>query len=1235
MAQQVMTEVHDFTGFTNGATITWGSQSGDDLNSDWDKVTLMSINGRQYYSWVDGKPRFSLGRASDWQYWDNGLQMTQENSKTFFINRLDAGDKVTIEYRTQQHLRMISGNTSIASNANITSGQEFTVNSAGGVEIECSDRWTVIYKVTIKTQHQAEYEIVGQTFKLISGGVLSEKSNAVPYMTMTFGNLSEPTYVRCFGEGKFGSATTVTSMDQVQQHTQKQGDQTITVYDNAAQQSLMGTDATVFKGTSFSDYEPWHGTYYYFYPKTNGKLTIHFHATAPTWNQQGTTSDPIFLFDRTNSAPATSAIEFTQEGEGEFASVKVLKDHVYYMCTTPLDLRKRNVAYLYDYTFIPDFELKPLYAYKENGWSPQDLSEEERAVATLEYAENLDGIQCEVVKTLGRIASATAAVRNGKLYIDNITYDSGDKVNKGGVVCVEVECTEGKATFVLTVAYSAENLDGTGKEVKRWEFFANELKIGKYSDQNSLLYQETTQTDPDWQNTYMNLHDNTEPIFKSKYDMEGDNADMLEETEGLIILAQSNKLGIYNENDLGGDRYIGIMPTSKLIIPKLKGGDRVRIHMGRYGQTDAHLTIVNGKDVNFSNGVENGKLIEDDYVIGGTHIKNKKLEGVYNFVVDHDGDFELTFKEGGLLKFYDIKIYRAEECEQDNAVRVNGSDSAYEWLFTDQDATDATKRLTYNLHKRGLGEPIELLLVDNVRGNLSLTKDNFTHVGSDADHPDYYLSFYTDVKKGDFGSFRTVVGCETQDHKYVTDYASRNMAVGYRETQEYPYTWDFTDLYIPDYAGDAIQTDVIDPAETSPNENKGWETYSTGWALRNCPNNKWGIYFASGGQLYAGNKMFAETAGLGFKRSTDDAEKMHELNKTVRVVIGGLELNNANSEEFHKIVIPQVDNGAVIYVRATPNTSSTTFAKAMCSVDGTNGKAFDKQFAVGNDEVYILENKDSKKDIELWLNSVTIKKIAVSKDFKTVNDLGYASESRDREIDPELMGFMTGTGLKAYTVTNVSYGDKAGDVPSIMLEAVDKAYVIGAATTGDHNAYIIYNTDAAKEGSKAVKAINNGFHLFVPDMHDKSEVNEKKSKLDVGGNSLVSWLTSGKVPQTEGAYTNYLMNSKGYNEITGEPVEGEEAFYRASKSNSLGANKAYLQLLTEKVKPSSGKPATAKMAIVFVDEENGTQTTSIDGVDSREDISGSSEYYTLSGVKVNVPAKGGIYIKGGKKVIVK
>ena len=104
----------------------------------------------------------------------------------------------------------------------------------------------------------------------------------------------------------------------------------------------------------------------------------------------------------------------------------------------------------------------------------------------------------------------------------------------------------------------------------------------------------------------------------------------------------------------------------------------------------------------------------------------------------------------------------------------------------------------------------------------------------------------------------------------------------------------------------------------------------------------------------------------------------------------------------------------------------------------------------------------------------------------------------------------------------------------------------------------------------------------------------------------------------------------------GKQHEGPEAFYRAGVGASLGANKAYLQLLTEKVKPTNYDGVNpAKFAIIFVDEELGTVTTSLNGVESTERTYNDDCYYTLDGVKVMNPTKKGIYIKNGKKIIIK
>jgi hypothetical protein len=121
-----------------------------------------------------------------------------------------------------------------------------------------------------------------------------------------------------------------------------------------------------------------------------------------------------------------------------------------------------------------------------------------------------------------------------------------------------------------------------------------------------------------------------------------------------------------------------------------------------------------------------------------------------------------------------------------------------------------------------------------------------------------------------------------------------------------------------------------------------------------------------------------------------------------------------------------------------------------------------------------------------------------------------------------------------------------------------------------------------------------------------------------------------------GEYTNYLLNAKGTNPVNGKTVEGI-AFYRASKTAKLGPNKAYLPILTSAVQPSTGNLGGAKMQIVFVDADDAEDDATVTAVTGIEVNNAAEEnsYYTLSGIKIDRPTKRGMYIKNGKKIIIK
>ncbi len=920
------------------------------------------------------------------------------------------------------------------------------------------------------------------------------------------------------------------------------------------------------------------------------------------------------------------------------------------------------------------------------------------------------------IKCLGNVVSAKAKIdyEGGKQYLSfydikfrEATNAAGEKYNPGGAVVVHINNSVGQASFVLTIAYDAAdakwNDDKTqrvaatngGTEVKRWDFYSGKgdyitkrdgaisynggdtyttevnsgWDLGKYGKDDgtryatapsvwvgkSKLFKEVHKADgltTDWEHDYVDVPNKKEPIFKSIYDMEADNADMIHETAGLVFFTEPNELGIYNEKEAPTssfqDRFIGLMGGGKLIIPRLKKDDRVVIKMGAFGNVDgvgesefeqkAVLWLKNAKDAKGNTISE-----ETDYIIGGSMPYDGETQphGEYHFVVANtstsdDTDFAIEVKDAALLKIYSIDIYRnaannnADILTENSVTMKDGP----EVVYTEDDTFP--KDMEFFMRYSGYKEKktLESGNVDQLRGNLFaslvdedgiIPESNFKSVGSD-DFPYNSVKIEGAVKKGDFGSFRADMTVKTKDddNTYVTDYTPGNLAVGYLETMPYPYTWDFTDmLEIQDatmddqlYIEHAIQNEMN--ASNLVEDYKGWVEDEGVHSLRNAPMNEPGILFANGGQLYGANKMFAEIAGIGFKRSVDTPEEAKLMNRSVAINTGSLELN-ADEGLFHKLVLPKVPANGVVYVRATPIKNASLVTK--CSVDGVTEKPFDMTIEIPmgdnkKDYVYIMKN-NAEKDVELWLNGLSVQKIAVSTDFKKIGLTGYATESRDHIIDHRLTEFFTGQPIKAY------YGKLSDDKKSISLEKVE--FLEAAEDEGDATGCILHNETTGSD--KSVNVIDNGFHLFVPDMHDKGTSN-------IDGNVLLAHLTSDKVTNDEGI-TRYVLTNKWYS--TGDDEKQnvntdqmKVRFVKVDHSTGarLSANSAYMEL---------SKDAGAKIAniVLFYDEkeEPSGETTGIVTLES--DNNENAVWYTLSGMRIEAPAKAGMYIRNGKKVVVR
>ena len=1244
--------------------------------------------------------------------WANGLKNNKTNaSRLVGINNLVEGDRVVITFSgtavfSSDHTdftkafsaagnvfkdddndgELSEGETVISGpGVTVESGAVYTMTASGHLDIALA-QGAIITKIEIYGDHQAIMEdryngsvTTGYTAYFSQTGQLISREHIVP------GGLE----VHVGNEVDTQHAIIVSS----------DSGPVSFVYDQSGYKMARQSD----NGTNVTSAPPASGTFYKFMPEVDGYLTVNFKAYNVKYNDyysngknagnevtvtSGTCPYYIMVKDANNNftryvhpnGTTQYAHDLTTGQDDSFSNIKVTAGNTYYVYgwwsrdanniqagANGFNFLTSNcgVAELIDVTFIPDNMVAPLAKWVANGTTSDD---------NLADVIGFDNSDVHIKKMSANITGCNVSIDNNKLKISNITFADG--ANPGGTILIKLgdPSNDANPVFAYTIAYDANWNNGEGHA---WNFSDNSLKGLKWNNTSGqadvvdygtsagpgLLYDEMHETNPDgsehsdWTFTYRVKKGETthDPMWLNKYDMEGDNADMLWDTEGLIFNTASNQSCINNEygavvSHNGGtaadpDRYVGVLPGGSFTIPGLKVGDRVVIFVGSgegSGEEACLFNVTGALDAI-------GQPITDEYRAGGSQWIYGggvyQYRGAYNFI-STGGDMTFTVTGGSMAKLYSIEIYTGVKKGTVDCSRTNYETdyNGYHYKNIYQVSNDwrtATPDGAYiTLHYRGKGERLRTPTVLYKSGNINTDADHlfYAEVGNNGAP---YIFFKSEKEQG--GMFRIRIDDMELGNKYVADYALQNITVGYLEKKNYPYTWDFTDL--TDYATNSIETehnnkDNYDPKTVTGgydiefmNNSVGedvktveqWKYYDAdgdipagyGLQVRNEPFS--GGLMWSTGQLYAGNGAFDESFGLSISTPGND----DQYNGGLRITEEGLSLTGGT----WKVTIPLVGSIASVYVRASQigsreitagvGSEETAFTYVGEATDGTG----DKIYAV----------KGTGEDMTLFFQNLIIKKIAISQDPKTVNKLGYATESRNVEIDPELMGYMTGTGLKAYTVTAVNYGDDPGDKASVVLTQIPTEKVMGPANTGDHRAYIIYNTD---ETAKAVSILDGGFHLFVPDMHDVSSASgAKKSLLNVDGNALVSSINGGAIPQESGDYTNYLMNYK-YTGSDGKQQEGPEAFYRASKSASLGANKAYLPLLTAKVKPSD-TTAGAKFAIVFVNEEENTETTSLDGVNATETIAGDNAIYTLSGVKVSKPQKGGIYIKNGKKIIVK
>ena len=536
---------------------------------------------------------------------------------------------------------------------------------------------------------------------------------------------------------------------------------------------------------------------------------------------------------------------------------------------------------------------------------------------------------------------------------------------------------------------------------------------------------------------------------------------------------------------------------------------------------------------------------------------------------------------------------------------------------------------------------------------------------------------------------------------YTLDRIETWIPVSQYHPQTYPYTWDFTAHNMSDpWAKDGKKSAAAD--ETTPYARMA----ST--SANNAPNNygRWengklvtfvgedyhvNIYdqykasdethkkaqvirplFADGGELTYGNVPLNETKGLliGLPRiGQDDAAtvadietggKYADYNGTIELLeTGGLKItapqavaNQSRNHTTTSISIPEVDENMYIFVKADAEPTVANVTKVTDKYDVADG-------------VYLYK-KDTSKDAKaiFQFTNATIEKIGVTNIEKSINELGYATESRAHAIDHTYTGEFTKNDVNAYAITTYTEGEPYNYKGYPEVRKSENEVTVVPANTG----VVLYKSGnsakftaplfypAVNVTSSAQDEASLANNWMAPNVESKrhySEVIEKNVAMGTGEGG--EWCT--KFIMTRKYYT-YNKTSESFSE---QKTSDVEAFYRmiidtnpttAAKNNTIGANKAYLLIPSAKLPKAlwnggtgAGKPGEAKN-VIFIDLEgvenadadsNG-ETTAIDNaiVDDAANSMEQKVYFSIDGTRIEgKPTKKGIYICNGKKVYVK
>lgn len=539
------------------------------------------------------------------------------------------------------------------------------------------------------------------------------------------------------------------------------------------------------------------------------------------------------------------------------------------------------------------------------------------------------------------------------------------------------------------------------------------------------------------------------------------------------------------------------------------------------------------------------------------------------------------------------------------------------------------------------------------------------------------------------------------DNGYLVAYRQYRFTVGVLPYMEYPKTWDFTRYF--DNASIRIEDSPVTvlPATANLNTRESLKT-NTGYpentesmaVLDTSPTRTWDsdnmLKRSSGTQTYhqygyneyssyyvddamlvcnkgdrnANGFIIEETRGLGFSIApSDDSDTSKKLQWEMPT--GNVGYGENSSLHFcGTLTIAGVGDdykGYYVFLRSSRVPDA-------CSENLKSVTKGDYRSIVSNNEGQYVFEVTSSENMTLTFDTETIiygiGVTNIQKDaVHPVGSTGWATESRDIDIDHTLTGFYTRHNLRAYEVKYDSYDMNTA---TVKLTEVKNT----ASQTYDSNTQIVDHGYVAKGNGIVLAEFNVAeadvykAPLFVPAItttHAAIISNDNMMRPN-----LVRKQFSSEEESEEDAYTRFLLTNvhwtftKGGNLATEEADEAKiietdaAGFYRHhvwtesgdaenAAKNTMVPNTAYLLVKTSNlpiaVWNSSGNSGVRRQNTIGIrfDDYTSIRDIPIEGEEQQiKDGAVAIGWYTLDGRRLSgPPTKAGIYIHHHRKVVIK